>query len=164
MDKGEHWGVLQQAHDWIRFADAKAGAVLAASGVLGGTVLAALPKPGPYAKHGLTFWLLTVVLALLVMSTCLALLCLSPVLRRKSAPSSLIFFDHIARKYKENKSGFVEKFMGATQSDDLDDDVVEQIWASSLVASRKFKFVNASVKLFFVALILCGLAMFIDKV
>ncbi|MFY1593135.1 Pycsar system effector family protein [Micromonospora sp. WMMD737] len=129
---------LQQANEMIRFADVKAAAVLAAAGVLAGQLPSA---------HG--SWAKGVLLAAsicIVLSALLALYTLAP--RRQVASAwSLHFYDHVARRYGDDREAFVSAWVEAAADEDaFDRAIVGQIWAANMVAYRKFTWITWSIR------------------
>jgi hypothetical protein len=137
MDSAENlWHGLQSVNDWVRFADAKAGAVLASDGVL----IAVVAQSSTDETAALR---VLPTLALAVASGLLALWALIPRLGMVR-PSSPFYFNHVAtecsnaKAYREWVLPVVRDpaALAATLSD--------QIWAMSTVAKRKYKWVRVA--------------------
>ncbi|MEU4643389.1 Pycsar system effector family protein [Micromonospora sp. NPDC023814] len=129
---------LQQANEMIRFADVKAAAVLAAAGVLAGQLPSA---HGSWAK-GVLF----VAGICIVLSALLALDTLAP--RRQVEPArSLHYYDHVARRYGDDREAFVDAWVEAAADEDaVERAVAGQIWAANMVAYRKFTRITWSIR------------------
>lgn len=121
---------LQQANEMIRFADVKAAAVLAAAGVLAGQLRSA---HGSWARG-----VLLVASVCIVLGALLALYTLAP--RRQATTAwSLHYYDHVARRYGDDREAFIDAWVEATSDEDaFERAVVGQIWAANMVAYRKF--------------------------
>ncbi|MDQ7903066.1 hypothetical protein RB614_00840 [Phytohabitans sp. ZYX-F-186] len=113
MSAEESWKSLQQVNEWIRFADAKAGAVLAASGVLGALLVNAIPRLEDFKIHTTRAVLLALAIVCIGVSSLLTLQILAPRLRTGEA-RSLIYFDHVARRYGNDRNAFVDNWAALT--------------------------------------------------
>ncbi|WP_233579157.1 hypothetical protein [Micromonospora sp. BL4] len=111
---------LQQANEMIRFADVKAAAVLAAAGILAGQLPSA---HGSWAKGALLVASVSVMLSAL-----LALYTLAP-RRQLTTAWSLHYYDHVARRYGDDREAFIDAWVTATADEDaFERAVVGQIW------------------------------------
>lgn len=159
----EAWKSLTQVNEWIRFADAKAGAVLAASGVLGGLLVTSIPSREDFAIHVVRSILLSAAIVCVGASTLITLRILAPRLRTGEA-RSLIYFSHIARRYADDRNAFVENFLSLVNDGDRHaEHVAEQIWANSRVAHQKFKSVTFAIYLLGVAMVAAGSAVAVQR-
>lgn len=132
--------VLQRTDDWVRSADAKAGAVAAIiAGVTAVTLTndnlleaAAFAFKGP-AAHIAEFALIVIALASVLGSSISLLISLNP--RTKNPCPSYLFFGDIA----EEKDG--ESFMKSVSDEEyrFDIDVANQIIVNSKICSKKMK-------------------------
>ncbi|TAH31655.1 hypothetical protein EYC59_06475 [Candidatus Saccharibacteria bacterium] len=159
MTTNDRWQILNNINEWIRFADAKAGVVLAACGVLGGIVIARLPSD----QSTFRFWGLAAVLVTLGLAIVCAAICLGPSLGKKIPPTSLMYFGHISRKYRENFSGFAQDFEGLGIGDKISEEITSQIWVNSMIATKKYRYVNVSILLFITSLLMAGLTLSISR-
>jgi hypothetical protein len=156
MKVDEAWRVLGQVNDWIRFADTKAGAVVAASGVLGGLLVKSAPSRNDFRTHTTYAVLLSLALASVAVGMLLALRVLTPKLR-SGEPRSLVYFSHVAKKYPRTPSDFVERFKSmADDENQLAIQVLDQVWANSCVAYRKYRMVTWAIWFFRAALVIAG--------
>ncbi|MFF3854445.1 Pycsar system effector family protein [Micromonospora sp. NPDC002575] len=120
---------LQQANEMIRFADVKAAAVLAASGVLAGQM------PSAHDPWGRA--VVFVAGVCIVLSALLALYALAP-RRQMTTRWSLHYYDHVARRYGDDREAFIDAWVEAAADEDaFERAVVGQIWAANMVAYRK---------------------------
>lgn len=142
MDSDEHyWNVYVQINEWIKFADAKAGALISLNGVILGFVVSNLDNIRLIiASETCTKVLIILGIISLIVSLFFAIKCIFPKLN-VGEPQSHIFFEHIAKKYttaKEFKK-YVDKPI------DLNVDLKTQVWANSKVASKKYTAINYSI-------------------
>jgi hypothetical protein len=158
------WKSLSQVNDWIRFADAKAVAVLAGSGVLGGFLVRAIPTLPDFETRPIRAALLSLAIVCVGISTLITLRTVAPRLRAGEA-RSLIYFDHVARRYPTDREGFVDNYLSLARDDSrLCANLAEQVWANSLVARRKFRRVTYAVGFLGVAMVSSGLAVVVQRV
>lgn len=164
----EVWHAFAQVNDWIRFADAKAAALLATGGVLGGLLVNATPSSLPASRLGVATIVLFVLAATAdAFSVLMSLLALQPRLGARTAATSLIYFDHIARRFGDDRDGFVEAFADISTgaaTDALSRDISRQIWANSLVARRKFRHVTSATWLLGAAMLVSGVAALLQRI
>ncbi len=138
------WKALTQANDWIKVADTKAGLVLSASGVLGGSLLHGMPAYEQWAQQAWRTGLLLTALALACASALMSLWVFAPRLK-VGEPSSLLYFDHIARRYSHPRE-FSRPYLAMLRREDrLQESLADQLWATSTVARRKFRHVTPAV-------------------
>jgi len=151
------WKALSNINDWIKHAESKTGIVLAAAGA-SGVLLYNLVKdqtdPG--------FWLSTAALlagVFLVLTGLAGVFAILPRLTlnpkrlpffKKAEPdlSSLLFFSHVAKKYKgeDGNPSFVEVFRTLTSDDDhLTQQIAQQVHANATVAHRKYRAANIAI-------------------
>jgi hypothetical protein len=133
------WKALQQVNDWIKVADAKATALLAASGVLGGLLAKSAPTPADFRTRPLVAALLATSLICVGFAVLVTLRTLAPRLRT-GEPRSLLYFDHVGRRYARSLDKFADNFSQLLDHEsDYRRHVIEQIWANSKVARGKFR-------------------------
>ncbi|GAA3298241.1 hypothetical protein Dvina_52290 [Dactylosporangium vinaceum] len=145
MKTDDAWKSLAQVNEWIRFADVKAGAVLAGSGVLGGLLIKAIPDRATFHQHPARATLISLAIICVGCSALITLRTLAPRLRTGEA-RSMIYFDHIARKYAKDRSTFVDRYISlADKEEDLVRQLIDQVWSNSMVARRKFRRVSFAV-------------------
>lgn len=134
------WKALTLIVDWIKHAETKAGATLAASGVMG-TALFNLVQNQTDPN-----WFLAAVAVLcsssLLLAALFSALALRPRLQGKDEPTSSIYFHHIARRH-ERKAGagsYVRAFGDLTSdAEKLVAEIATQVWANAHVARQKYK-------------------------
>ena len=156
------WKVLQQINEWIRFADAKAVAILAASGLLGGLVVKSIPAHQELFRHPVRTLLLAFAMICVGSSSLIAIRTVAPRLRAGET-RSLVYFEHIARRYANDRNAFVDNFLGLGSDDVLARQAAEQVWANSIVARRKFRRVAYAMWLLAFAMIGSGLAVAVGR-
>ena len=132
------WRLLNSTNEWVRFADAKAGGALAGAGVLAGALATAglSDKFGTAPNAAVWFGMLAGVAALV--AAALSVYALLPTLR-VGEPVSLIYFEHVARRYRADTDGHAEAVKELLSDEDrYFKEVAAQVWANSVVARRKF--------------------------
>jgi hypothetical protein len=143
------WKVYVELNEWVRFADAKAGAILAADMVIVSLLPGALfsKEFRPFATTGSTLAAVAAILGCLglLASAVLCLWCIKPRIKsRPAGPASLIFFSHIAEGHDD-----ADAFARAAR--DFDDpekaylQISRQVWANAWVADRKHDAVRRAV-------------------
>ncbi|MGE2690346.1 Pycsar system effector family protein [Mycolicibacterium pulveris] len=149
------WKALSLVNEWIRHAETKAGVVLAASGVAGGA-LYNLVKNQSDPPCGIK--VAAVIAGLLVFAAgfC-ATAALIPRRRVSGKPedfSNLLFYSHVASKYRHDEPSYSEVLTAlTTNKGELTRHIANQVHANSIVAHRKFYFAAWSIGLFAGALV-----------
>jgi Family of unknown function (DUF5706) len=157
------WRGLQQVNEWIRFADAKAGAVLAGSGVLGAFLVHAIPRLSDFRDQPVRAVLLSLAVCSVGLSALITLGVLAPRLRTGEA-RSLLYFDHVARRYGQDRQAFVAMYLHLGEDEAaLCNQLIEQMWANSLVARRKFRRVAIATYALGTAMFAAGAAVVIER-
>lgn len=132
------WRLFQTTSDWVRFADTKATATLAGSGILGGILIQAALKDGSSAGSGAAVVLAVLAGGFTLASALGSLWCLLPRLS-VGEPVSLIYFNHVARKFKDDAKGHQQAIRQLVRTpDDLLNELATQVWANSTVAHTKY--------------------------
>jgi hypothetical protein len=132
------WRLLNSTNEWVRFADAKAGGALAGAGVLAGALATAglSDKFDTAPNAAVWFGMLAGVAALV--AAALSVYALLPTLR-VGEPVSLIYFEHVARRYRADTDGHAEAVKELLSDEDrYFKEVAAQVWANSVVARGKF--------------------------
>ena len=157
------WKALSLVVDWIKHAETKAAALLAATGVAGG-VLYNLVKNQSDPSRALNI-IAGVAGTLLFLAGMFAALALKPRLRAKEEPTSSLYYHHIARKHTRAAGSAVYSQLVLELTSDgekLVNEVATQIWANAHVASEKYRWINLSMAMFLSALpFLSGVAVVI---
>ena len=145
------WEIHKLSCEWVRFADSKASIILATQGLI---ATVAIPQVMPLAEPLVRNWQVITLIILAVLSAgwsgLSAILAIVPRLkgRTKDAaaiPTSCIFFEHIAKNHK-NASLFATSVSPIVSDTRLiQKELSHQIWANSLVATRKFKYTRSAV-------------------
>src|SRR5687767_8433933 len=111
MRTEDAWTAFDQINQWIRFADAKASVLLASSCVVGGILLSRSPSPDLDILTRTRGVLWGVGMIAVALSALFSLLALQPRLRiKRSEPNSLLYFDHVARRYKSDPTAYLAVF------------------------------------------------------
>lgn len=150
------WKALGLVNDWIKHAETKVGATLAATGVTGG-VLYNLIKDRQ--NVGLLLLFCAAACGLLVVSAgvcaALALLPRTHLSSRKEDPTSPLYFNHIARAYGDNAPSYSEILRALTgDRDALTRHIAHQTHANAVVAHRKYIWANRSLSALLGALLM----------
>jgi hypothetical protein len=174
------WKALSLVNDWIKHAEAKVGATLAASGAAG-VMLYNLVKD----KNSPGFWLSVTVVACAAtiigagLSATLALIPRLSIARiarvRKKRdintavndnlahvsedPVNLLFFSNIAQHYSDDGPSYIEVLRSMTADPEkLTRQIAHQVHANATVAHRKFTWANRAIKFLVTAFGLLGMA------
>lgn len=147
------WKVLEHTNDWLRFADTKAAGSLAGSGVLGGLAANALLDDTAHLPCATLAFVIPGLVCLLLAAG-LAVLVITPRLN-VGEPTSLIYYEHVARKYKKDPDGHCRDLQELLCDDDaLAKQLANQAWANATVARRKYMLSSWSLLALAVALLL----------
>jgi hypothetical protein len=131
------WQLYQSISEWIRFADTKAGAAVAAHAAVFVAAAPALTAQAAFLRQNT--WLLYIVLgctALAASSLFFALRCLIPRLS-VGEPKSIIFFGHIAKAYDSASAFAQHAFPHYADDDGYTQQLLDQIHTNSKIAWRK---------------------------
>ena len=162
-DPDQAWKALNLVNDWIRHAETKTGATLAAAGVTGG-VFYNLVKDQHHPSCRLSVVAVLCCVAIVSAALC-ATLALVPRLSLKwpfgkggvAAPpdgetntedlSSLLFFAHIARDYKPDDAPTYAQVLKTLSSDrhQLTEQIGRQVHQNAHVARRKYRWSTAAI-------------------
>jgi hypothetical protein len=158
-DLDQAWNTLRLVVEWIRHAEAKAGAALAASGLLGGLLYQlVISRRNP----GAVFFVFVLLCATAVVAAgfC-AGLALRPQLTIRTGMTSLLYYHHIARHHPR-RSGldtYLESMRRLSRSPELLlTEVVAQIWANAHVASAKYRWSGLAIVATLLAMLALGAA------
>jgi hypothetical protein len=136
-DPGNAWNVLAVVSESVGHAETKGALIMGAAGAVGG-LLYNLYENGTHRGAIVDIALAICGLAVVAAATSAAL-CLTPRLRSKDAPNSVIYFHHIVRRHRTGMGsadyGALLKAIVADR-DRLIDDLATQIWANSHVARQ----------------------------
>jgi|SRR6188474_2054552 len=147
----KYWDVLQNINDQIRFADAKAGVILAFSGgsaaFLAGKI--DLVHNIIVANRGaVSSWVLYVAFfgygAFLVVTAYLAFKSILPALG-KGDTRSLIYFKHICEDYGKDHSRYAKE-LAALSDEAMEAELAHQICANSDIATTKFDHITRAMR------------------
>lgn len=140
MGLDDAWKQLQQMHDSVRYADAKAGIILTLDGILGGLVLVGVQSPGFVGEHPVPATALVVALACLTVSVAFDIAAITPRLLAHGQQPSLLHFEHIGATRQDD---FVDDFMKLSQdADQLRREIGAGVWANAVLARRKHRCVR----------------------
>lgn len=156
-DPDQAWKALSLVNDWIRHAEAKTTATLAAAGVTGG-VLYNLVQHRTNPPAALCIVAVTCGIAIMA-SAGSAILALAPRLRIRTTttpptddadppedPSNLLFFAHIARDYRGDAPNYAQVLSTLTSDPTkLTKQIGHQVHANADVAKRKYWWANCAI-------------------
>jgi len=157
-DPDQAWKTLSLVNDWVKHAEAKIAATLAAAGVAAG-VLFNLVKDQQERSLSLN---ITAAASgfLLVTTAVLAALALRPRLRlkfwRQEPATSPLYFTHIARKYPVDAGDrYADVLKELTvDPDQLTKEIARQVHANATVAHRKYRLVHGAIGTLLLGLLL----------
>jgi hypothetical protein len=139
IDKSDIWKIYETVNEWIRFSDSKAGAVLAANGVIIGLLA---PSAIKFKQLILSDTFLTNIsiacLTSLLVSVVLSLVSLTPTLKIIQ-PKTHIYFGHIAESFPDASSYQKELSDNPKVTTSLSAQIAGQIWANSKIALWKYR-------------------------
>lgn len=151
------WKIFDTVSAKIDHADAKAGALLGAAGVVGAAILTLIDTRRNWELDAMIVSALST--ALVFVTAACACAALWPRRLRRNEPASLLYFDHVVRS-----QGQTETIYRCSLRNLLDDPealtaaISDQIWATSLVATRKYYWIDRAMVSFFGALATLGIA------
>lgn len=155
-DPDQAWRALSLVNEWIRHAEAKTGATLAATGVVGG-LLYNLVKNQSHPSLAISIVASACATSALAAGIFCAL-ALVPRIRvhgQAEDPSNLLFYAHIAKAFKDDAPSYVEVLKTLTTSpSELVEHIANQIHANATVAHRKFVWAGRALVALFLALVL----------
>jgi hypothetical protein len=157
------WMALALVVDWIKHAETKAVATLAASGVVGG-VLYTLAEN--HRGSDLAFRVAATACGVFAFGAGLgAGMVLRPRLRSPEEPTNLLYYDHIARMYRTGVDAYVDS-LTALMLDHraLVDAIAGQIWANAHVARRKYRWGGVGIVSLLLALLTLALTALLDAI
>ena len=138
----ELWQLFSLINSWIKFAEVKATALLAAHGVVASVMLSNITIIKNLSSISI---LNTVILAIgiiaFMVSVCYSIMCVLPQLKA-GKPSSLIYFNHISQFNLSEYEDKLDEML--SDKDDYKKQLTFQIWKNSEVATNKFKWVAIS--------------------
>jgi hypothetical protein len=155
------WKALGLVNDWIRHAEAKTTAILAAAGVSGG-VLYNLVKSQDHPNAVVSLVAVVCGLAIFV-SGGSAIIALMPQLKPRQRrapragrdsgdpplgedPANLLFFGHIARDYKGDAPTYAQVLRTLTSDpESLVEHIGRQVHANSHIANRKYRWATGAI-------------------
>lgn len=165
-DPDQAWKALSLVNEWIRHAEAKTGATLAATGVVGG-LLYSLVKNQNHPSLAISV-LASACGACVLAAGVFCALALVPRMRVRGQaedPSNLLFYAHIAKAFRGDAPSYVEVLKTLTTSPtELTEHIANQIHANATVAHRKFDWASrALIALFLGLLFLIALSLVVGS-
>jgi Family of unknown function (DUF5706) len=136
------WHTLHGVQEWVRFADAKAGAVLAVDGVL---IAQFAPHVDDKGANAVSLGFVVGAMVLAAFSALSALFAVYPRISMVK-PVSMLYFDHVSRRKDALDYHYAAMHL-LRDSDLLARGLTDQIWAFSRQARRKYVHVTWAVVL-----------------
>ncbi|WP_137145201.1 Pycsar system effector family protein [Mycolicibacterium sp. CR10] len=139
-DPDQAWKALTLVNEWLRFAEAKAGAVIAAAGVSGGVVYN-LVKSVDHPPWPISAMTILCVVFIVGAGVCAAMVFVP---RRKNPGqpedfSNLLFYSHITKQYANDEPTYADVLGSLTSNRaELTRHIANQVHANSGVAHCKF--------------------------
>jgi len=162
-DPERAWKALALVTDWVKHAESKAGATLAAAGIIGG-VLYSLVKGQHHSSNAVLYAATTCGLLTLI-AAFFSGVSLVPRIWQKEDSSNILYFNNIARNYPRPGGGSsYRQALHSLIADDqrLVDEIAHQVWVNSHVARIKFYWANLGVLTLLLAVIALAVTAFIS--
>lgn len=157
----EYWNILGNINDWIKYSDTKATIIL----TLYGVIITIIYTNATDSLAGISdsnwiicFSILSAITSLL--SILFAFLCINPRLKNDN-PTSIIYFGHIQKKFKDAKEYAQQSSEVLENSEQHIKELSEQIHTNSNIAWKKFSNVSWSIRFFALSLALMLLSILI---
>ncbi|MGK5683271.1 Pycsar system effector family protein [Actinoplanes sp. URMC 104] len=139
----DSWKQLQHVHEVVRYADAKAGLILTLNGVLVGLVVIRLQSGGFIGGHPVAAPALILATALLAASVAWDIAAVMPRQVTAGDRGALLHFERIGEQFEGRPEDYVEEFVKlADDADLLQREIAAQVWATSVLARRKYRCVQ----------------------
>lgn len=153
MTKTENlWKTYEAINGLIRFADTKATAILAVSGVIAGFYFSNIGAVQTVLEQKpIAFIPLATAMTFIIISVVSSAYCIIPRLKMNKS-NCLIFFCDIAKNYL-TASDYEKAFKEEMSDERIEKDLADQIWANSKIAVKKYDAVNFSIVFFVVTVI-----------
>lgn len=164
MDKTEnYWKILGDVNDSIKFAEAKAIALISTSGILI-AFLFSRPDIINIIKDSTSSLIIFIICSsAFLLSIISAVICLKPNFKYKSS-KSIIFFKTISKDYSSGKDYFIASQKILTNEKDLGEQLSEQIIIKSRIVNGKFRAIQMSIYFFIIFIILIMILMIIKSI
>jgi Family of unknown function (DUF5706) len=151
------WKIFDVINARIEHADVKAGAILAACGVISAALIAITTRPG--GRDTLLQVFAAASGAFVLMAATFSCGTLWPRRLRRKIPESILYFDHIARRSPAAPEEYEDELRTILADQEaITREIIRQIWATSRVAARKYDFLDHAVRCLFGALMTLGAA------
>ena len=142
------WRVYDATSEWIRFADAKAGAILTADALLLATAVLELLKRNQEALPNHHLALGGVACAVLssvalIASAIFCLVCIAPRMHSSDGAKSPLYFGHIAAH--PDAAAYKTAAAVLDRPEESFDAISRQVWANARVAHTKYRLIAGAV-------------------
>ena len=148
-----YWNILNSIDDSIKFADAKAIALLSIYSILITIVFTGSTIITSFAGLSIIRIIVLIISSLsFVVSIYYAFKCLMPSFTYKSK-ESVLFFLNISNKYKTADAYFKSSYQIISDENKLLEQLAEQVYTKSIITKEKYKHVKISVNFFIVFIV-----------
>ncbi len=156
------WKILQLINEWVRHAETKLAATLAAAGISGGVLFSLIQNR--QETSGYFSAAAIICCAAAILSGASAMVGLYPVLGirvpDRDGEADLMFFGDIKRFHRHDAHGYLEALRALTSTpDELVRHLGRQIHANSVIAGRKFRWANLAIRALLIDLLALGTLM-----
>jgi hypothetical protein len=141
-DPEQAWKVLSLVNDWLKHAEAKAAGALTAAGVVGGVLYTLV---GDKEMDWLPATAALVCAAAVLLAATCAAVSLWPRLKAKEAPTSPIYFDHIAREHADVSTYRDTLHLLTAKADEITKELAVQVWSNAHVAHKKYAWAGRAI-------------------
>jgi hypothetical protein len=151
------WKIFDVINARIEHADVKAGAILAACGVISAALIAITTRPGD--RDILLQVFAAASGAFVLMAAAFSCGALWPRRLRRKIPESIVYFDHIAGRSRAAPEEYEDELRTVLADPEaMTKEIIRQIWATSRVAARKYDFLDHAMRCLFGGLMTLGAA------
>jgi hypothetical protein len=143
IDAAEAWKAISLVNDWVKHAETKSAATLAAAGVVGAALFNLVKDRTDFDCDCVLAIAAPICGLFVVAASVFAVLALWPRLGGGGQPTSVLFFDHIARRHPTAPDNYIEELKSVVASPDiLLNQLGQQVWAIAHVARRKYRWAS----------------------
>jgi hypothetical protein len=155
------WKTYDAIQELIRFADTKATAILAISGVIAGFYFSNFTAiQNIMQQKSMSIIPLAIATILLLFTSALSAYCIAPRLKMNKS-KCLIFFCDIANYKSADEYG--KALSNKMTEEQIKKQLIDQVWANSKIATKKYRAVNTAVLLFVASIVSSILFIFLGS-
>jgi Pycsar effector protein len=135
------WEALKLVTEWIKHAETKASVTLAGSGLIGGVLYTLVTSRN---RNGAVFAAAaTICAACVFVAACAASMVLRPRVHARRAPTSLLYYHDVARRFRADVDGYTHALTALLADPNaLVPAIAAQVWANAHVARAKYRWTN----------------------